>query len=210
MRARKTIIQLLAFGALLHLWLMFSPPQRLSYLGFYVCWLLPSAVFVAYLWWANPPVPPPGSARKSRARPMLSSGLVTEDLVVFFGVASVGLLMHFFPVYSSGPNLGADMFMLSIIFGGGCWRLLRSYDGGKGAIIPDGSRMLRAISWLKRSAGIVIACAGAALSIYGVYTFKKESGLDTLISLICAVGGLGWFLVGVVIALRRLEGDRNP
>lgn len=134
-----------------------------------------------------------------------------EGLGLFVGIAAVGLLIHLLGPYreyqpSSGKSVwtqaGAMRLMLALC-AAGCWGLLRGAPGDKTAPVPDGSRLVRAGGWLRRSAGIALSCWGVWLFVLGIRDWGQSAeGFDRLLNLAFVVGGPLWFLMGLALALR--------
>jgi hypothetical protein len=221
MRPRIAFATLLALGAVMHLVLLVSPPRSLSYLALYLCWLLPSAAFAAFLW-ARSSTPGPASARERRTRRTPSSGLWMDGLGLLVGIATVGLVIHLLGPYKAAyqwnpdiepPNSsqwtqGSAMSLMFALCSAGCWGLLRGARGDTSAPIPDGSKMVRALAWLRRLAGIAIGCWGAWLLVLGIRNWGQSAdGFDRLLNLMFVVGGPLWLLVGIALALGRGRDD---
>ncbi|HEY8881504.1 MAG TPA: hypothetical protein VIN03_28310 [Roseateles sp.] len=200
---------------MLHLILVVRPTGSLSYLPHYLGWLVPS-VGVAVVLWATPSAPSTGSLRRNPAR---SASEWRTALAVFAILASLGLVIHVLGPYSSfgwnpsiaprkrGWNQSSAMFLLLALCVGGCWGLLRGASGDAAAPIPDGSRLVRAGSIIRRLVGGGLACWGAWLFVAGIRNLGHQSdGADRLLNLMFVVGGPLWFLIGMALALR---GSRN-
>lgn len=209
MRPRIAFAMLLALCAGTHLVLLVSPPRSFGYLAFYLCWLLPSAVYAWFLWAASS-ASRPLSVRERRTRPA-SSGLWMEGLGLFVGIAAVGLVIHLLgpykAVYRPSKSVWSQSTALSLMFilsAAGCWGLLRGAPGDSTAPIPDGSRLVRAGGWLRRMAGVGIACWGAWLLVLGIREWGQSAdGIDRMLNLAFVVGGPMFLLIGLALALRR-------
>jgi hypothetical protein len=138
-----------------------------------------------------------------------------EGLGLFVGIATVGLVIHLFGPYklsrpsnSSGWTQYSAMSLMFVLCAAGCWGLLRGAPGDTTAPIPDGSRLVRAGGWLRRLAGIAIACCGAWLTVLGIRHWGQSAdGLDRLLTLMFVVAGPFWLLIGMALVLRRGRGD---
>lgn len=136
-----------------------------------------------------------------------------EGLGLFVGIAAVGLVIHLFGPYEAPdgrPNSRSDwtqysaLSLMFILSAGGCWGLLRGAPGDTTAPIPDGSTVVRALGWLRRLAGIAIACWGAWLLVLGIQNWGQSAdGFDRLLNLMFVVGGPLWLIIGIALALRR-------
>ncbi len=210
MRPRTTFALILAIGALMHLVLAFRPPVSFAYLTLYLCWFVPSAAF-AWFFWARSPVPGPRSGHERRMRRPASSGMWLEGLGVFAVIATVGLVIHllgpFKPYRPSGSaaqwTQAGAMGLMFALSAGGCWRLLRGLPGDTTAPIPDGSRVVRAGGWVRRLAGIGLACWGAWLLVLGIRAWGASAGIDRMMNLVFVVGGPLVIAIGLALALRR-------
>lgn len=210
MRPRTTFAMLLAVGAVMHLVLAFRPPLSVGYLTLYLCWLVPSAAF-AWSFWTRSSATPSLSVRGRRMRQPASSRLWMEGLGVFLLIASVGLVIHILgPFKAYRPSIGAAqwtqrsaMGLMFALSAAGCWALLRGAPGDTTAPIPDGSRVVRAGGWVRRLAGIGLACWGAWLLVLGIRDWGASAGIDRMMNLVFVVGGPLVIVVGLALALRR-------
>lgn len=209
MQLRTTYGSLLASGALLHLALLVKLPSR-GYLAFYLCWLS-ICVAVATFFKAGSTAGGRQVVQQRIAQQALPAA-ETNARIVFAAIAAIGLLIHLFGPYevirlSRHRVLWSQSTAMAIMFvlcAGGCWGLLRGSPGDTSAPIPDGSRIVRIASWLRRSAGVALACWGLWLLTVGVRQWSGSSaGLDRMINLFFSAGGALMLLLGLVIALRR-------
>lgn len=211
MQARTAYGSLLALGAVLHLALLFKPPSR-GHLAFYIGWLLISAACAAFLSvrWSGRPQ----HAQQRRIRRATPAAEVA-NLWVFGGIAAIGLLIHLFGPYevtliSRRRVLWSQSIAMTIMFvlcAAGCWGLLRGHPGDTTAPIPDGSQVVRIGSWLRRSAGVVLAGWGLWMLVLGVRQWgQAPGGVDRMMNLVFVVGGALMLLLGLATALR---GGRN-
>jgi hypothetical protein len=213
MRPRIAFATLLALASVLHLVLLVSPPRSVSALAIYVCWLLPSAAFAVSLWVKSSAHTLPASMPDPRIRRTRSEALWMEGLGLFVLIASVGLLIHCFgPTHPDRQHRAwtaeRGFALMVVLSAAGCWALLRGAPGDTTAPIPDGSRLVHALGWLRRSVGIALGCSGAWLLFLGVRHWGQPSdGFDRLLNLMFVVTGPALMLIGSVIALRRGRGD---
>ena len=221
MQPRIAFAILLALGAMMHLLVLISPPHRVGYLGVYLLWLLPSIAFALFVR-AKSSSPRPLSARERQLRQTPSSGLWMEGLGLFVGIAAVGLVIHLFSPYREVSGWNPDikppssrqwnqysaLSLMFILCAAGCWGLLRGAPGDTSAPIPDGSTMVRALGWLRRLAGIAIACWGAWLFVMGILNWGQSAdGFNRLLNIMFVVGGPFWLFIGLKLARRRGRDD---
>lgn len=179
MRPRIAFALIFAFGAAVHLSVLIRPPVSVGYLAVYLGWLLPSIAFAWFVWAKSSPARP-RTAREARGRPE-APGLWMDGLGLFVGIAASGLVIHVFGPYKGsyawpdpGPHGKSEwtqaraMLLMLALCAAGCRGLLRGKPGDEAAPLPDDSRLVRAGGWLRRLAGVGIACWGAWLFVAGV------------------------------------------
>lgn len=210
MRPRTTFAILLAIGAVMQFVLAFSPPVSFGYLTLYLWWLVPRAAFACSVW-ARSSATTSQSVRGRRMRQPTSSGLWMEALGLFLLIATVGLVIHLLgPFKAYRPSIGAAQWTqgsaMSLMFAlsaAGYWALLRGAPGDTTAPIPDGSRVVGAGGWVRRLAGVGLACWGAWLLVVGIRAWGASTSIDRMINLVFVAGGPLVILVGLALALRR-------
>ena len=140
------------------------------------------------------------------------AGLWMQGQGLFVGIATVGLVIHLLGPYDAYPIYGSRarwtqqsaMSLMFVLSAAGCWGLLRGAPGDTTAPIPDGSWLVRAGGWLRRLAGIGLACWGGWLLVLGIRHWGQSAdGFDRLLNLVFVGGGPLCLLIGSALALRR-------
>jgi hypothetical protein len=204
MRPRIVFATLLAIAAALHIAQLGSPRRGLAPLVIYFGWLLFSAAVIALL---RPRPSAHQTASVPKRRMHQAHGI--EGLSWFVGTVSIGLMVHLLnaSISSSRWPAGRGIFLLVAVCAGGFWLQLRGLPGDLTAPIPDGSRLVRAGAWLRRSVGIVLGCLGTWLLVFGIRHWGlSDDGLNRLLNLMFVVSGPALVLIGLALTLPRNRG----